>query len=169
MLGGEEMDQSLLAAVGSAIAWIFIPLGWGNWQAAVASITGLVAKENIVGTMGILYPGGWAEIGANFNRAAGYSFLVFNLLCAPCFAAIGAIKREMNNAKWTWFAIGYQCGLAYAVALMVYQMGSAFTGNLHPIGLPAAIVILSCMIYMLFKPYKEATKLAANMKLKTAK
>ena len=169
MLGEEEMDQSLLAAVGNAIAWIFIPLGWGNWQAAVASITGLVAKENIVGTMGILYPGGWSEIGANFSQVAGYSFLVFNLLCAPCFAAIGAIKREMNNAKWTWFAILYQCGLAYAVALMVYQIGSAFTGNLNIIGLLAAIVILGGMIYMLFRPYKEATKLTTNMKLKMAK
>lgn len=169
MLAEEEMDQSLLAAIGGAIAWIFIPLGWGNWQAAVASITGLVAKENIVGTMGILYPGGWPEIAANFSMVAGYSFLVFNLLCAPCFAAIGAIKREMNNAKWTWFAIGYQCGLAYAVALMVNQIGSAFSGNLNVIGLLAAIVILGGMIYMLFRPYKEATKLTTNMKLKTAK
>ena len=169
MLGEEEMDQSLLAAIGGAIAWIFIPLGWGNWQAAVASITGLVAKENIVGTMGILYPGGWPEIGANFSMVAGYSFLVFNLLCAPCFAAIGAIKREMNSAKWTWFAIGYQCGLAYAVALMVYQIGSAFTGSLNIIGLLAAIVILGVMIYMLFRPYKEATKLTTNVRLKMAK
>lgn len=168
MLGEEEMDQSLLAMIGGAIAWIFIPLGWGNWQAAVASITGLVAKENIVGTMGILYPGGWSEIGANFTMAAGYSFLVFNLLCAPCFAAIGAIKREMNNAKWTWFAIGYQCGLAYAVALMVNQIGSAFTGKLNVIGLLAAIVILGGMVYMLFKPYKEATKLTTNVKVKMA-
>lgn len=165
MLAEEEMDQSLLAAVGNAIAWIFTPLGWGNWQAAVASITGLVAKENIVGTMGILYPGGWPEIGANFTMVAGYSFLVFNLLCAPCFAAIGAIKREMNSAKWTWFAIGYQCGLAYAVALMVYQIGSAFTGNLNIIGLPVAIVILAGMVYMLFRPYKEATKLTRKMKM----
>ncbi len=169
MLGEEEMEQSLLAAVGSAVAWIFIPLGWGNWQAAVASITGLVAKENIVGTMSIFYPGGWPEIGANFSMVAGYSFLVFNLLCAPCFAAIGAIKREMNSAKWTWFAIGYQCGLAYAAALMVYQIGSAFMGNLNVIGLLAAIVILGSMIYMLFRPYKEATKLTTDMKLKMAK
>ena len=165
MLAEEEMDQSLLAAVGGAIAWIFAPLGWGNWQAAVASITGLVAKENIVGTMGILYPGGWPEIGANFTMVAGYSFLAFNLLCAPCFAAIGAIKREMNSAKWTWFAIGYQCGLAYAVALMVYQIGSAFSGNLNIIGLLAAIAILAGMVYMLFKPYKEATKLTKRMKM----
>ncbi len=169
MLAEEEMDQSLLAAAGSGLAWIFTPLGWGNWQAAVASITGLVAKENIVGTMGILYPDGWSEIGANFSQVAGYSFLVFNLLCAPCFAAIGAIKREMNNGKWTWFAIGYQCGLAYGVALMVYQIGSAFTGNLNVIGLLAAIVILGGMIYMLLRPYKEATKLTTNMRLKTAK
>jgi len=169
MLAEEEMDQSLLAAIGGAIAWIFIPLGWGNWQAAVASITGLVAKENIVGTMGILYPGGWPEIAANFSMVAGYSFLVFNLLCAPCFAAIGAIKREMNNAKWTWFAIGYQCGLAYAVALMLNQIGSVFTGNLNIIGLLAAIAVLGGMIYMLFRPYKEATKLTTNMKLKAAK
>lgn len=165
MLREEEMDQSLLAAAGNAIAWIFIPLGWGNWQAAVASITGLVAKENIVGTMGILYPGGWPEIGANFSMVAGYSFLVFNLLCAPCFAAIGAIKREMNNAKWTWFAIGYQCGLAYAVALMVYQIGSAFAGSPNAIGLLVAIAILAGMIYMLFRPYKEATRLTTNRKL----
>ncbi len=159
MLAEEEMDQSLLAAIGGAIAWIFIPLGWGNWQASVASITGLVAKENIVGTMGILYPGGWPEIGANFTMAAGYSFLVFNLLCAPCFAAIGAIKREMNSAKWTWFAIGYQCGLAYGAALMAYQIGSAFMGNLNVIGLIAAIAVLAGMIYMLFRPYQEAAKL----------
>ena len=165
MLSEEEMEQSLLAAVGGAIAWIFTPLGWGSWQAAVASITGLVAKENIVGTMGILYPGGWPEIGANFSQVAGYSFLVFNLLCAPCFAAIGAIKREMNSAKWTWFAIGYQCGLAYAVALMVYQIGSAFTGNLNVVGLLAAVIVLGSMIYMLFRPYKEATKLTRKVKM----
>lgn len=163
MLGEEEMNQSLLAAIGGAIAWIFTPLGWGNWQAAVASITGLVAKENIVGTMGILYPGGWSEIGANFTMVAGYSFLVFNLLCAPCFAAIGAIKREMNNAKWTWFAIGYQCGLAYAVSLIIYQIGSAVNGNINLIGLIFALAVLGVMIYMLFRPYKEATKLTASV------
>ena len=169
MLGGEEMDQSLLAAVGGAIAWIFRPLGWGNWQAAVASIMGLVAKENIVGAMGILYPGGWPEIGANFSMVAGYSFLVFNLLCAPCFAAIGAIKREMNSAKWTWFAIGYQCGLAYAVALAVYQIGSAFAGNLNVIGLLVAIGLFGGMCYMLFRPYKEAAKLTRKVKVKMAR
>lgn len=162
MLGEAEMDQSLLAAVGGAIAWIFTPLGWGNWQAAVASVTGLVAKENIVGTMGILYPGGWPEIAANFTMAAGYSFLVFNLLCAPCFAAIGAIGREMNSAKWTWFAIGYQCGLAYVAALSVYQIGSALTGNRNVVGLAAAVAILGGMVYMLVRPYREATRLKAG-------
>ncbi len=169
MLGEDEMDQSLLAAAGGAMAWIFTPLGWGSWQAAVASITGLVAKENIVGTMGILYPGGWPEIAANFNMAAGYSFMVFNLLCAPCFAAIGAIRREMNSAKWTWLAVGYQCGLAYVMALMVYQISSALTGDLHVMGLSAAIVLLGGMVYLLFRPYKEATKLTTDMKLKTAR
>ena len=160
MLSEEQIDASILAKIGNAIAWIFAPLGWGTWQAAVASITGLVAKENIVGTMGILYPDGWAEIGAAFTQISGYSFLVFNLLCAPCFAAIGAIKREMNNAKWTWFAIGYQCGFAYLIALMINQFGNAFTGSLNVIGLIAAIAALALIIYMLFKPYKEATKLS---------
>ena len=160
MLSEEQIDASILAKIGNAIAWIFAPLGWGTWQAAVASITGLVAKENIVGTMGILYPAGWAEIGAAFTQISGYSFLVFNLLCAPCFAAIGAIKREMNNAKWTWFAIGYQCGFAYVIALMINQFGNAFTGSLNVIGLIAAIAALALIIYMLFKPYKEATKLS---------
>ena len=124
------------ATIGGAIAWIFAPLGWGNWQATVASITGLVAKENIVGTMGILYPRRLdARSAQAFTQISGYSFLVFNLLCAPCFAAIGAIKREMNNAKWTWFAIGYQCGFAYVVALMINQFGNAFTGSLNVLGL----------------------------------
>ena len=163
MLAEDEMEQSILAAIGGAIAWIFTPLGWGSWQAAVASITGLVAKENIVGTMGILYPGGWPEIGANFTVISGYSFLVFNLLCAPCFAAIGAIRREMNNAGWTWFAIGYQCGFAYAIALMVNQFGNVFTGNVNIIGLIAAVAVLAIMIYMLFKPYKEATRLEQSV------
>ena len=165
MLAEEEMDQSILASIGSAIAWIFTPLGWGNWQAAVASITGLVAKENIVGTMGILYPDGWPEIAANFSAIAGYSFLVFNLLCAPCFAAIGAIKREMNSPKWTWFAIAYQCGFAYAIAMMVYQFGSAFTGNLNVVGLVFAVAILALMLYMIFRPYREATKLTKSVKV----
>ena len=149
------------------LAWVFKPLGWGNWQAAVASITGLVAKENIVGTLGILYGGGDGTVYQNlanaFNGITGYSFLVFNLLCAPCFAAIGAIKREMNNAKWTWFAIGYQCGFAYVVALMINQFGNAFTGSLNVLGLIAAIAALALIVYMLFKPYKEATKLSAKV------
>ena len=163
MLSEEEINFSILAAIGNLIAWIFIPLGWGNWQATVASITGLVAKENIVGTLGILYGGGeltvYQNIAAAFTGITGYSFLVFNLLCAPCFAAIGAIKREMNNAKWTWFAIGYQCGFAYLIALMINQFGNAFTGSLNVIGLIAAIAALALIIYMLFKPYQEATKL----------
>ena len=163
MLSEDQIDCSILARIGNAIAWLFIPLGWGNWQAAVASITGLVAKENIVGTMGILYPDGWAEIGAAFTQITGYSFLVFNLLCAPCFAAIGAIKREMNNPKWTWFAIGYQCGFAYVIALMINQFGNAFTSSLNILGLIAAIAVLVGLLYMLFKPYKEATKLSAKV------
>ena len=167
MLSEEEIDYSILARIGSLIAWIFAPLGWGNWKAAVASITGLVAKENIVGTLGILYGGGdgtvYQNLGAVFTAVSGYSFLVFNLLCAPCFAAIGAIKREMNNAKWTWFAIGYQCGFAYLCALMVEQFGNAFTGNLNVLGLIAGIAALALIIYMLFRPYKEATKLSTRV------
>ena len=167
MLDESEIDSSILAAIGGAIAWIFAPLGWGNWQATVASITGLVAKENIVGTLGILYGGGdgsvYDAMAAAFTGITGYSFLVFNLLCAPCFAAIGAIKREMNNAKWTWFAIGYQCGFAYVVALMINQFGNAFTGSLNVLGLIVAIAALALIVYMLFKPYKEATKLSAKV------
>ena len=167
MLSEEEIDYSILARIGSLIAWIFAPLGWGNWQAAVASITGLVAKENIVGTLGILYGGGdgsvYQNLGSAFTAVSGYSFLVFNLLCAPCFAAIGAIKREMNNGKWTWFAIGYQCGFAYVVALMINQFGNAFTGSLNVLGLIAAVAALALIVYMLFKPYKEATKLSAKV------
>ena len=163
MLDESEIDYSILAKIGGVIAWIFQPLGWGNWQAAVASITGLVAKENIVGTLGILYGGGeltvYQALGQAFNGISGYSFLVFNLLCAPCFAAIGAIKREMNNAKWTWFAIGYQCCFAYVIALMINQFGGAFTGSLNILGLIVAIALLVGIVYMFFKPYKEATKL----------
>ena len=168
MLAEEEIDFSLLAAIGNAIAWIFRPLGWGNWQATVASITGLVAKENIVGTMGILYRGGdgtvYANIASAFTGITAYSFLVFNLLCAPCFAAIGAIKREMNNARWTWFAIGYQCGFAYVVALMINQFGNLFTGHANVIGLIFAAAFLVGMIYMLARPYHEATKLETKVK-----
>ena len=165
MLSEDQIDSSILAAIGGAICWIFAPLGWGNWQATVASITGLVAKENIVGTLGILYGAGegtvWQHIGAAFTPITGYSFLVFNLLCAPCFAAIGAIKREMNNAKWTWFAIGYQCVFAYAVALMINQFGGLFTGSVNVIGLIFALLVLAFIIYMLFfKKYTEATRLS---------
>ena len=158
MLEEEQISASILAKIGSAICWIFAPLGWGNWQATVASITGLVAKENIVGTLGVLYSGGagtvYDAIAAAFNGITGYSFLVFNLLCAPCFAAIGAIKREMNSPKWTWFAIAYQCGFAYAVALMINQFGGLFTGNVSIIGVIAAVAVLACIIYMLVRPYK---------------
>ena len=168
MLAEDELDLSILARIGSVIAWIFAPLGWGTWQAAVASITGLVAKENIVGTMGILYGGGeltaWQALHAAFTGVTGFSFLVFNLLCAPCFAAIGAIKREMNSAKWTWFAIGYQCGFAYAVSLCINQIGGLFTGNFNVIGFICALAIVAGMVYMLFfRKYKEATKLTKKI------
>ena len=166
MLAEDELDLSILARIGSLIAWIFAPLGWGNWQAAVASITGLVAKENIVGTMGILYGAAgnvYETLAATFTTISGMSFLVFNLLCAPCFAAIGAIKREMNNAKWTWFAIGYQCGFAYCISLMINQFGNLFTGNVNVIGLVFALAVLGFMIYMLVRPYKEADKLTAKV------
>ncbi len=169
MLDESEIDMSILAAIGGALAWIFKPLGWGNWQATVASITGLVAKENIVGTLGILYGGGegtvYQEIAKAFTQITGYSFLVFNLLCAPCFAAIGAIKREMNNAKWTWFAIGYQCGFAYVIALMVNQFGNLFTGHANILGVIVSVVLLVGILYQLFKPYKEAGKFSGNVKV----
>ena len=166
MLSDDQIDCSILAAIGGAIDWIFAPLGWGNWQAVVASITGLVAKENIVGTLGVLYGGGGGSVydamAAAFTAITAYSFLVFNLLCAPCFAAIGAIKREMNSAKWTWFAIGYQCGFAYVIALMINQFGNLFTGNANVLGVIVSVTLLAGIIYMLCKPYKEATKLAVK-------
>ena len=168
MLSEDELDKSLLAQVGKAIAWIFKPLGFGEWEATVASITGLVAKENIVGTMGILYGAAgnvYDTLATVFNGVTGYSFLVFNLLCAPCFAAIGAIKREMNSAKWTWFAIGYQCGFAYCVALMINQFGKLFMGEPSVVGLIAAVAVLGVIVYMLVRPYKEATKLTAKVKV----
>ena len=163
MLSEEEIDYSLLAYVGNAIAWIFKPLGWGTWQAAVASITGLVAKENIVGTMGILYAAGegtvYAHIASHFTALAGFSFLTFNLLCAPCFAAIGAIKREMNNARWTWFAIGYQCGFAYVISLLVYQLGLMFEGTFG-IATVIALVLLVALVYLVVRknPYENKQK-----------
>ena len=166
MLEEEELEMSILARVGSVIAWIFAPIGFGTWQATVASITGLIAKENIVGTMGILYGGteAYANLAASFTGIAAYSFLVFNLLCAPCFAAIGAIRREMNNAGWTWFAIAYQCIFAYAVSLMIYQFGGLFTGNVSVPGLIAALAVLGGIIYMLFfKKYQEATRLTRKV------
>ncbi len=166
MLSDDQIDCSILAAIGGAIDWIFAPLGWGNWQAVVASITGLVAKENIVGTLGVLYGGGGGSVydamAAAFTAITAYSFLVFNLLCAPCFAAIGAIKREMNSAKWTWFAIGYQCGFAYVIALMINQFGGLFTGSVNILGVIVSVILLAGIIYMLCKPYKEATKLAVK-------
>ena len=160
----EDMDHSILAAIGSAIAWIFTPLGWGDWKAAMAAITGLVAKENVVGTFGILYGFGevaedgaeiWGSLAGSFTQAAAYSFLVFNLLCAPCFAAMGAIKREMNNIKWFWFAIGYQTILAYTVALCVYQIGTLATKGTFGIGTVVAFVLIVGFLYLLFRPYKE--------------
>jgi ferrous iron transport protein B len=167
MLEEDEIDISILAKIGNAIAWLFSPLGWGNWQAVVASITGLVAKENIVGTMGVLYGGAgntYEAIGATFTGITGMSFLVFNLLCAPCFAAIGAIKREMNSPKWTWFAIGYQCGFAYLVALCIMHIGGLFTGEANVIGVIVSVAAIAFMCYMLFRPYKEANIRTAKYK-----
>ena len=176
--GMVDMNDSILAVIGNAIAWIFIPLGWGHWQGAVATITGLIAKENVVGTFGVLF-GGFDEVAENgwqiwtnmrqvFSPLSAYSFLVFNLLCAPCFAAIGAIKREMNSAKWTWFAIGYQCGFAYAVSLVIYQLGMLFTGGGSIIGSVAAFAIVATILYMLFRPYKESGTLKESDTVKTA-
>ena len=164
----EDMENSILAAIGSAIAWIFIPLGWGDWKAAVAAITGLVAKENVVGTFGILYGFGevaedgaeiWGSLAGAFTQVAAYSFLVFNLLCAPCFAAMGAIKREMNNAKWFWFAIGYQTLLAYVVSLCVYQIGTLLATGTFGIGTVVAFIMIIGFLYLLFRPYKESQNL----------
>jgi len=164
MLTEDEISNSILATIGNAIAWIFAPLGWGNWQAAVASITGLVAKENIVGTLGILYGGGdgtvYSNMASHFTVVSGYAFLAFNLLCAPCFAAIGAIKREMNNAKWTWFAIGYQCGFAYLVAFVINQLGSIALGTANVFGIIVSIVLIALFIFLLVRPYKESTTLS---------
>ncbi len=171
----DDLNDSILANIGNTVAWIFNPLGWGDWKAAVATVTGLIAKENVVGTFGVLYGVGevaedgaeiWGSMQQNFSAISGFSFLIFNLLCAPCFAAIGAIKREMNSAKWTWFAIGYQCGFAYAVSLIVYQLGSAIQGNINPIGLAAAVVLLAFFGFMLFRPYKESNKLTQKIKVK---
>lgn len=163
MLAEEEIDQSFLAALGNAIAWLFIPQGFGNWQATVASVTGLIAKENIVGTMGILYGGGegtvYQALAASFTAVSGLAFLIFNLLCAPCFAAMGAIKREMNNVKWFWFAIGYQCGFAYLAALVVNQLGNLFVYGSFGVGTVVAVLIVIVFLYLLFRPYKESKTL----------
>ena len=170
--GMVDMNDSILAAIGNAVAWLFNPLGWGNWQSAVASVTGLIAKENVVGTFGVLFGGMeevaengwqiWSNMQASFTPLSAYSFLVFNLLCAPCFAAIGAIKREMNSAKWTWFAIGYQCVFAYASAFVVYQLGMLFTGAGNVLGSIIAFAIVAFALYMLFRPYKESETLKAS-------
>ena len=171
----EDLNNSVLAKIGKAIAWIFIPLGWGNWESAVAAITGLIAKENVVGTFGVLF-GGFEEVAENgwqiwanmrevFTPLSAYSFLIFNLLCAPCFAAMGAIKREMNSAKWTLFAIGYQCVFAYAVSLVVYQLGMLFTGSGSAVGSIAAILIAAFFLFMLFRPYKESHILKTKVKV----
>lgn len=170
--GMVDMNDSILAAIGNAVAWLFNPLGWGNWQSAVASVTGLIAKENVVGTFGVLFGGMeevaengwqiWSNMQASFTPLSAYSFLVFNLLCAPCFAAIGAIKREMNSAKWTWFAIGYQCVFAYASAFVVYQLGMLFTGAANVLGCIIAFAIVAFALYMLFRPYKESETLKAS-------
>jgi ferrous iron transport protein B len=173
MLPEEDfMEHSLLAALGNTFAWLFVPLGWGTWKPAVATVTGLIAKENVVGTFGVLYKYGgevaengeeiWANLQADFTALSAYSFLVFNLLCAPCFAAIGAIKREMNNARWTWFAIAYECGFAYAAALIIYQIGGLFSGEVgFNVFTVLAIAVLAYAVYMLFRPYKESVKLDA--------
>ena len=170
--GMVDMNDSILAAIGNAVAWLFNPLGWGNWQSAVASVTGLIAKENVVGTFGVLFGGMeevaengwqiWSNMQASFTPLSAYSFLIFNLLCAPCFAAIGAIKREMNSAKWTWFAIGYQCVFAYASAFVVYQLGMLFTGAGNVLGSIIAFAIVAFALYMLFRPYKESETLKAS-------
>ena len=173
MLEAEQLDSSILARLGSVIAPIFTPLGWGDWKMAVAAVTGLIAKENVVGTFGILF--GFAEVAENGNEiwgqlagsmtaVAAYSFLVFNLLCAPCFAAMGAIKREMNNAKWFWFAIGYQTILAYVVALCVFQIGTLFNGGAFGIGTVVAVLLIAGFLYLLFRPYKESHTLKVNVK-----
>ena len=179
MLSDEEIDYSILAAIGRCISWIFIPLGWGDWKSAVAAVTGLVAKENVVGTFGILFHYGevgeageeiWGNLAANMTGIAAYSYLVFNLLCAPCFAAMGAIKREMNNAKWFWYAIGYQCGLAYLVGLCIFQIGGLFTGAAtFGFWTIVAIAIIIGFIYMLFRPYKESETLNVGVKMTKAK
>ena len=186
-----DMDNSILGKIGNPVSVVFKPLGFGNMPSTVATVMGLVAKEEVVGVLGVLYGADDAAdvvddedmteeekaealspIATAFNessnghgRLAAYAFMIFNLLCAPCFAAIGAIKREMNSPKWTWFAIAYQCGFAYAVALMINQFGGLFTGNANIIGVIAAVIVLAAIIYMLVRPYKEATKLTTKVEM----
>ena len=177
MLEAEQLDASILSKIGSAIAWIFTPLGWGDWKMAVAAVSGLIAKENVVGTFGMLFGFAevaedgteiWGQLASSMTQLAAYSYLVFNLLCAPCFAAMGAIKREMNNTKWFWFAIGYQCLFAYVISLCVYQIGMLVTGGGFGIFTVVAILLIVGMIYLLCRPYKESTTLTENVKI-TAK
>ena len=182
MLEAEQLNDSILAGIGKAIQWIFIPLGWTQagegWKMAVAAVSGLIAKENVVATFGLLFGFAevaedgaeiWGNLASVMTPVAAYGFLVFNLLCAPCFAAMGAIKREMNNAKWFWFAIGYQCGLAYVVALCIYQIGSVVTGGAFGIGTVVAILLVVGFLYLLFRPYKEDTTLKVDVKTAGAK
>ena len=173
MLEAEQLNDSILSKIGSIIAPLFIPLGWGDWKMAVAAVTGLIAKENVVGTFGVLFGFAevaedgnevWGQLAGSMTQIAAYSFLVFNLLCAPCFAAMGAIKREMNNMKWFWTAIGYQCGLAYVVSLCIYQLGNLFTGGSFGIGTVVAILLVIGFIYLLVRPYKESKTLTVNVK-----
>ena len=177
MLEAEQLNDSILAKIGSAIAWIFIPLGWTQagegWKMAVAAVSGLIAKENVVATFGLLFGFSevaedgaeiWGSLAQVMTPIAAYGFLVFNLLCAPCFAAMGAIKREMNNAKWFWFAISYQCGLAYIVSLCIYQIGTLFTTGAFGLGTVVAFLLVAGFIYLLVRPYKESTTLKASDK-----
>ena len=175
MLEAEELDSSILASIGNLVAWIFIPLGWGDWKMAVSAITGLIAKENVVGTFGMLFGFAevaedgeeiWGQLAGSMTAIAAYSFLVFNLLCAPCFAAMGAIKREMNNIKWFWIAIGYQCGLAYLVSLCVYQIGNIFVTGTFGIGAAAAVLVVIGFLYLLFRPYTESKTLRLSVNTK---
>jgi ferrous iron transport protein B len=160
MLTEDQMDSSILGVVGSAICWIFIPQGFANWQFTVATLTGLIAKENVIGTLGILFGGGDASVYetmvATVTPVAAYAYLAFNLLCAPCFAAMGAMRREMNSPKWTWFAIGYQCGFAYIVSLIIYQLGSLFAGSGNPVGVVVAVILVALIIFQLVRPEKKA-------------
>ena len=172
MLEAEQLNDSILASIGNVIAPLFTPLGWGDWKMAVAAVTGLIAKENVVGTFGILFGFAevaengteiWGQLAGSMTAVASYSFLVFNLLCAPCFAAMGAIKREMNNAKWFWFAIGYQTLLAYVVSLCIYQIGTLITAGTFGVGTVVAFILIIGFLYLLFRPYKESKTLKVSV------